>query len=60
MKGLKRDILIKLIERNYTEEAVMMPRDLEEIFEQLGDDYFIEYNRWQLFRKNERRRDDLL
>lgn len=60
MKGLKRDILIKLIERNYSESAIMMPRDLEEIFEQLGDDYFIEFNEWRLTRKNERRRDDLL
>jgi len=55
MKALTKEQIIELIQDNFQDEEIIFRDDIKinEIWEQFGDDYFIENNRWVLTKKNE-------
>lgn len=56
MKALTKERLMTAIEQNFNDGATVLADDwrLKAIFEQLGDDYFIENNEWVLTNKNDK------
>lgn len=54
MKSLTKEELIALINKNFKDGDFIFKNDfaLEMLWEQFGDDYFIENNRWVLTKKN--------
>jgi hypothetical protein len=52
MKGITKERMIEIIQVNFADGAVIMENSttLAQMWEQLGDTYFIENNRWKLTR----------
>lgn len=57
MKGIEKERLIAIIQENFKDGAIIMEnsRTLELMWDQLGDTYFIENNRWVLTRTHDGR-----
>ena len=55
MKALDKEKIIQLIQDNFQEDETIFEDDrrLKVMWEQFGDDYFIEGSRWILTKKND-------
>lgn len=55
MKALTKQQITRLIQDNFQDNELVLQDDrrLSSMWEQFGDDYFIENNRWLLTKKNE-------
>ncbi|MEK3993695.1 hypothetical protein MKY29_02985 [Psychrobacillus sp. FSL K6-2365] len=55
MKGLTKERMIQIIQANFGDGEVILEREsrLKTMWDQFGDDYFIEHNEWTLTKKNE-------
>ncbi|AFQ96493.1 hypothetical protein [Bacillus phage vB_BceM_Bc431v3] len=56
MKAIKKEDMLRIIAHNFDDGEVIFKDSnrLEQMWEQLGDDWYIVDGRWQLTKKNEK------